>query len=313
MNLSWLTLRDLEYLVAVAEHLHFGKAAESCHVTQPALSTQIKKIEDHLQVPLFERNNRNVRITPAGEGVIRQARIVLEEASKIPQSLQAHSAPLSGTFRLGVIASLGPYLIPYLLRPLRKNFPRLELLLTEGLTDTLIAELRAGGLDAVLASPTFDSKGLKSENLFFEPFYLAVPKGHPLATRTPLKTADLNPEEMILLQDGHCLKDQILDLCSPARRGKARKFHATSLETLRHMVASGLGYSLFPFLSVTEDARLRGLLEYRVFPGGSVGRSVALYCRDRFTGTADIRELKQQILKSLPQSFRIRSTSTRSP
>lgn len=301
MNISSLTLRDLEYLVAVADRRHFGKAAESCHVSQPALSAQIRKIEDFLGVQLFERSNRNVVITPMGEQVARQARIVLEEAGKIAVMAQETSEPLSGSLKLGAIATLGPYLMPHLLGPLRKRFPKLELLMKEGLTDELIEDLRNGSLDAVLAAPTFNNEGLRSIPLFEEPFLLAAPKGHELASRPAIRPRDLNSEDMVLLEDGHCLRNQTIEVCPSNRRGKFREFQATSLETLRHLVAAGFGYSLMPSLAVEANSRMKNLIVYRSFSGKPVGRTIELVCRERFGRNNDIETLAAFIRESLPE------------
>ena len=301
MNISALTLRDLEYLVAVADRRHFGKAADACHVSQPALSAQIRKIEDFLGVQLFERSNRNVVITPIGEQVARQARVVLEEAGKIAELVQEISEPLSGALRLGAIATLGPYLMPHLLGPLRKQFPRLELLMKEGLTDELIEDLRNGMLDAVLAAPTFDTDGLRVIRLFEEPFLVAAPKNHAFASRSTVRPKDLNSEDMVLLEDGHCLRNQTVEVCPANRRGKFREFQATSLETLRHLVASGFGYSLMPRLAVDSNDRLKNLITYRPFEGKPVGRTILLVCRERFGRMNDIEALAQFIRENLPR------------
>src|SRR5215510_1828686 len=301
MNISSLTLRDLEYLVAVADRRHFGRAADACHVSQPALSAQIRKIEDFLGVQLFERSNRNVVITPIGEQVARQARVVLEEAGKIAVLAQESSQPLSGQLRLGAIATLGPYLMPHLLGPLRKRFPKLELLMKEGLTDELIEDLRNGALDAVLAAPTFDTDGLKVIRLFEEPFLVAAPKNHAFASKAAVRPRDLNSEDMVLLEDGHCLRNQTVEVCPSNRRGKFREFQATSLETLRHLVASGFGYSLMPRLAVDSNDRLKNLITYRPFEGKPVGRTIVLVCRERFGRMNDIAALSQFIRENLPK------------
>src|SRR5438093_918932 len=214
MSISWLTLRDLQYLVAVADNSHFGKAAAACHVSQPALSAQIRKIEDVLGVQLFERSNRRVAITPAGEAVANQARVVLEEAQKIGELTRSAGQPLSGSLRLGSIATIGPYLTPHLLPQLRKVYPKIELFLREGLTEQLLVELRSGRLDAVIASDTFTDAALRAIARFFEPFFLAVPRSHPLSKKDSVQRRDLHPEQMVLLEDGHCLRDQTLDLCA---------------------------------------------------------------------------------------------------
>ena len=299
-NTSWLSLRDLEYLISVAEHEHFGKAAEVCRVSQPALSTQIKKLEELLSVRLFERTNRKVTITPTGQSIVTQARIVLEEAAKIGKLAKINAAPLSGPLRLGSIATLGPYLMPYLLGPLRKAFPQMELLLKEGHTDGLIADLRAGSLDAVLASPTFNLDGIESLPLFSEPLLLAVPKGHALAVKKPLTLSDLKIGEMILLEDGNCLRDQTLDLCPPNRKGNIQQLHVASIETLRHLVATGAGYTLVPFLASHADSRLKNLMLYRTFEKNVAKRSIALFCRKRSSRLSEMEQLARFIIKNAP-------------
>jgi LysR family hydrogen peroxide-inducible transcriptional activator len=301
MNITWLTLRDLQYLVAVADHEHFGRAAAACNVSQPALSAQIRKIEDVLGVQLFERTNRRVTITPSGKAVSDQARVVLEEAAKIGGITRSAQEPLAGPLRLGAIATVGPYLLPHLLAPLRKRYPKLDLFLREGLTEQLLGELRTGQLDAVIASNTFVDPALRIIPLFFEPFVLAAPRTHKLATKQHLEPRDLNGEHMILLEDGHCLRDQTLNLCPTNRRGHIRQFHATSLETLRHLVATGSGYTLIPVLAVREEKTLKPLICYRQFEDKGVGREVILTCRNRFGRMADIEALANFIRDNLPR------------
>ncbi len=299
MNISWLTLRDLQYMVSVADHQHFGKAAAACHVSQPALSAQIRKIEDVLGVQIFERSNRRVAITLEGRAIAEQARVVLEEAFKIGEMTGSVRAPLSGPLRLGAIATLGPYLMPHLLGPLRKKYPKLDLFLREGLTDQLVAELKAGQLDAVIASDTFKDTSLRTLPLFFENFILAAPRSHPLASRQRVSRRDLSAEQMILLEDGHCLRDQTLNLCPSNRRGNVRQFLATSLETLKHLVATGMGYTLIPELAVPRDGQLKSLIRYRPFDDGSVGRNIILVCRNRFGRMADVDALAEFIRKQM--------------
>jgi LysR family hydrogen peroxide-inducible transcriptional activator len=304
MNISWLTLRDLQYLIAVADPEHFGRAAAACNVSQPALSAQIRKIEDVLGVQLFERTNRRVTITASGKAVADQARIVLEEAAKISGITRSAQEPLTGPLRLGAIATVGPYLLPHLLAPLRKACPKLELFLREGLTEQLLGELRTGQLDAVIASNTFVDPTLRVIPLFFEPFVLVAPCGHKLATKDHIDRRDLNGERMVLLEDGHCLRDQTLDLCPSNRRGHIRQFQATSLETLRHLVATGFGYTLVPTLAVSDEKMLRSLICYRRFEDKRVGRDVILACRNRFGRMADIDALANFIRDNLPRDTR---------
>jgi LysR family transcriptional regulator, hydrogen peroxide-inducible genes activator len=312
MNIAGLTLRDLQYVVAVADHRHFGKAARACHVSQPALSGQIKKIEQYLGVTLFERKMRrpaqaaatrlgSITVTEVGEAVVQQARVVLEEAEKIVTAAKSARAPLAGRLRLGAIATLGPYLMPYLLGPLRKHFPKLELNLTEGLTDDLLDELRAGRLDAVLAAQTFDPDGLYVARLFEEPFLLTAPKNHPLLDKEPVKVSDLRASEMVLLEDGHCLRDQTIAVCPPNRRGHIKEMHVASLETLRHLVASGAGYTLIPLLAVSDDPRLKDLIRYRRLEGKNTARTIVLACRERFPRRHEIELLAEFIRTHIPR------------
>ena len=299
MDLSWLTIRDLEYVASVAQHLHFRKAAEACRVSQPALSTQIKKVEDQLGVMIFERTNRRVQLTPRGQILVKQVSKILEEVQLLGNLSKSDSAPLSGPFRLGVIATLGPYLMPYLLSPLRKKFPNLILHLKEGLTDSLLAQLRNGDLDAVLAADTFSEGSLKKLPLFHEPFLVTVPKGHELAQRKTLSPKDLEPERMILLEDGHCLTAQTLSICQRKKGSPREAFQATSLETLRHMVASGSGYTLIPALAATSDPKLTSLIEYLEFKS-PVGRKIILVYRDSYPNKDDCETLADFIIHHLP-------------
>jgi LysR family transcriptional regulator, hydrogen peroxide-inducible genes activator len=292
MNVSSITIRDLEYLTAVARHLHFGKAAAACHVTQPALSAQIRKLEDQLGFQIFERTNRKVALTERGQKVITQAHIVLEEAQKLIAISQAEGIKeLEGTLRIGAIASVGPYYIPFVLPLLKKKYPKLQVLVQEGLTEDLLADLKDGNLDLVIAARTFDESGLQVFPLFDEPFLLAVPKEHPLSKKEPLKTTDLVGKEMVLLEDGHCLRDQALQICPPNRRGNIRQFHAMSLETLRQLVAAGMGYTLMPKLAVPDKDTMKGLLKYRPFKNDSIGRTIVLVCRERFARLAETQTL----------------------
>jgi LysR family hydrogen peroxide-inducible transcriptional activator len=291
MNTSWLTLRDLEYIVAVAQYLHFGKAADACNVSQPALSAQVKKMEQRLGFTIFERTNRRVSVTEQGKRVIEQAKIVVEEAGKIAAlaSRETADGKMRGTLRLGAIATLGPYYIPSFLPQIKKAYPELQLIFREGLTEELLSELRSGELDAVLAARTFNESGLRVFSLFREPFLLAAPKNHPLSKKAKFSPRDLRSEEMVLLEDGHCLRDQTLQLCPPNRRGNVRQLHVTSLETLRHLVGAGLGYTLMPQLAA--GSQMKGLLQYRKFEEGDIGREIVLACRDRYPRIRDVEKL----------------------
>lgn len=277
MSLAGLSLRDLEYLVAVADHHHFGRAASACAVSQPALSGQVRKIEELLHVTVFERDRRRVMLTGKGELVVRQARRVLHEARRLVELAHGWDEPLAGPLSLGAIATLGPYLFPHMLRPLRQRFARIELVLSEARTAELLDALDAGELDAALLSLPIRRQGLTVEPLFFEPFLLIHPPDLPLAALRPLTVDGLATERLLLLEEGHCLREQALSLCGTLAAGERR--HATGLETLRHMVAAGAGYSILPALAATPHPMLDGLVAYTPFDDPDAGRTIALAWR----------------------------------
>lgn len=245
-----MNLRDLKYLVALADHRHFGRAAEASFVSQPTLSTQIRKLEDELGVSLVERAPRRVMLTPIGTEIAERARKIVAEVEQLSEIARRSRDPEAGTVRLGVFPTLAPYLLPHVLPGIRLRYPRLELLLVEEKTDQILARLRDGRLDAgVLALPLHDDQ-LHVAPLFDEPFVLAVPRGHPLAGRASLAVGDLDDRHLLLLEEGHCLRDQALDVCRLAGADERDGFRATSLETLRQMVAAGVGITLLPVLAV---------------------------------------------------------------
>jgi LysR family hydrogen peroxide-inducible transcriptional activator len=258
-----MNFRDLQYLVALADHRHFGRAAEACFVSQPTLSTQLKKLEAELGVELIERRPRNVLLTDAGERVVERARVILEEAANIQGiASQAHD-PESGSVRMGLFPTLAPYLLPHVVHRLHERFPRLELLLVEEKTEIILQQLADGQLDAgVMALPVHDDR-LCRQFLFSEDFVLAVPAEHHLArSDQPIELPALATEHVLLLEEGHCLRDQALDVCRLAGLTERKGFRATSLETLRQMVAAGVGITLLPKLAVqppvptSDDIRL---------------------------------------------------------
>jgi LysR family transcriptional regulator, hydrogen peroxide-inducible genes activator len=294
MNISSISLRDLEYVVSAGTLLHFGRAAQACHVSQPALSLQIRKIEDQLGVALFERTGRKVLLTPIGERVVAQARNVLHEATKIFEVCSSEQAPFREPFRIASIATLGPYLLPIVLGPLVKKYPAGKFLFSEGLTEPLLESLKKGETDVVLLADTFDKSQVEWIPLFFEPFYLAVAKGHELATKKPLVSKDLHSEHMVLLEDGHCLVDQALAICSRGKSRGRQPFHATSMETLRHLVASGMGYTLFPALASEGKGNLKEMIAYRPF-SHPVGRKIGLAYRKGFSRAMEAESLAKLI------------------
>ncbi|WP_442683528.1 LysR substrate-binding domain-containing protein [Stenotrophomonas sp. JC08] len=245
-----MNLRDLKYLVALAEHKHFGRAAAACFVSQPTLSTQIRKLEEELGVPLVERAPRKVMLTPAGREAAARARRIVAEAEQLKEAARRSRDPEAGTVRLGIFPTLGPYLLPHVIPQIRERFPQLELLLVEEKSDVLLTQLRHGQLDAALLALPVNDDQLHCEFLFEEPFVLAAPEGHPLTAHRSLSLDDLSEQRLLLLQDGHCLRDQALDVCHLAGALEKSEFQATSLETLRQMVAANVGVTLLPMLAV---------------------------------------------------------------
>lgn len=243
-----LSLRALGYLVALAETRHFGKAAELCFVSQPTLSAQIKKMEEQLAVQLVERG-QSVRLTEVGERIVERARRIIADARDIEEMARTVQDPLCGELRLGLIPTVGPYLLPHIAAPLRTRFPRLKLLLLEHQTQRLVELLKDGELDMAILALPLPTERLATRTLYAERFQVALPDGHPLAKRKRFGLDDLDGETLLLLEDGHCLRDQALEACSLARVREAPDFRATSLETLRQMVASGIGITLLPNLA----------------------------------------------------------------
>jgi len=255
-----MTLRDLEYLVALAETRHFGRAAERCHVSQPTLSAQVRKLEDSLGFTLVERRPRKVALTVAGEAVVERARRMLRDAEDIQALGRASQDPLAGRLRVGFIPTLGPYLLPRVAPRIARALPKLQLMLYEYQTAALVERTVRGEIDlAILALPA-DTKGLVTRSLFAEAFLVAMPEHHRLTAKKRVKASDLSGEKLLLLEEGHCLRDQALEVC--ARAGtEEQDFRATSLETLRQMVAAGLGLTLLPRLAAEGPfASARGLV-----------------------------------------------------
>lgn len=305
MTVRNLGFRDLQYVIAVAECRSFSRAAMACAITQPALSERIKRIETTLGVELFERSKRAFRVTPVGERLVLKARQLLDDATSIDEIVSSGREPLTGPFRVGIIATLGPYLMPLFLPRLRKKFPTLELTLHEGLTESLLETLQAGSLDVVIAAAPINESGLQQRALFYEPFVLAIPVEHEMAKRKIINARDLSGDEMVLLQDGHCLSGQALDVCPAKQRQNRNRLHATSLETLRHMVASGAGYTLLPFLAVGSKPPLTKLIQYRTLGGKQqYGRNIVMTWRHSFNRETDISLLAETITSSLPVELR---------
>ena len=297
-----MNFRDLRYLVALADHKHFGRAATASFVSQPTLSTQIKKLEEELGVSLVERAPRRVMLTPIGREIADRARKVIAEVEQMGEIARRSQDPEAGTVRLGIFPTLAPYLLPHVLPAVRKRFPRLELLLVEEKTDQILARLRDGRLDAgVLALPVHDEQ-LQVEALFDEPFVLAVPQQHALAQRGSLKLRDLDHQHLLLLEEGHCLRDQALDVCHMAGADERDGFRATSLETLRQMVAAGVGITLLPVLAVQPPVPVSGDIQLLPFQGDAPHRRIAMVWR-RSSAMAEFLQQLAGELRRLPQAL----------
>lgn len=300
MDLSAITLTALRYVVAVADSGHFGRAANECHVSQPTLSTQIKKLEEQLGVSLFERTSKRVRLTAAGERIVERARAIFEEVRAIGDVARGQREPLAGTFRLGVIPTLGPYLLPWLLPPLQAAFSGLRLVLQEGITATLLDDVVGHRLDAALVALPVAAPGMASEALFDEPFFVLMAAADPLAARRHLRQADLRGKHVLLLTEGHCLRDQALEICGRGRTLHDDAFRATSLETLRHMVAAGLGCTLLPALAVRGSRPIAETTVARPFQRPVPHRTIGLVWRRSFPHTAAVQALGAFVRTHLP-------------
>jgi len=257
-----MTLTELKYIVAVAREKHFGRAAEACFVSQPTLSVGIKNLEEELQVKLFERNANEVTVTPLGVEIVRQAQSVLEQAASIKELAKRGKDPLSGPLRLGVIYTIAPYLLPELVRHSIDMSPQMPLMLQENFTVKLLEMLRTGEIDCAIMAEPFPDAGLAVAPLYDEPFMAALPSSHPLAQRDSISATELKAETMLLLGNGHCFRDHVLEVCPEFARfssdteGIRKSFEGSSLETIKHMVAAGMGVTLVPRLSVPKDALL---------------------------------------------------------
>jgi LysR family hydrogen peroxide-inducible transcriptional activator len=294
-----MTLTELRYVVAVAREKHFGRAAEACFVSQPTLSVAIKKLEDELDVRIFERGGSEVSITPLGEAIVRQAQAVIEQAAAIKEIAQRGKDPLAGPLRLGIIYTIGPYLLPELVRHAIDKTPQMPLILQENFTFKLLEMLRTGDLDCAIMAEPFPDTGLALAPLYDEPFMIAVPKKHPLARRKQVSSAELKQETMLLLGTGHCFRDHVLEVCPEYARfsedaeGIRKSFEGSSLETIKHMVASGMGITVVPQLSVPREAQPH--VKYVAFEPPVPSRRVVLAWRRSFTRYEAIAALRNAV------------------
>ncbi|MES2714606.1 MAG: LysR substrate-binding domain-containing protein [Pseudomonadota bacterium] len=299
-----MTLTELRYIVAVARERHFGRAAEACFVSQPTLSVAIKKLEEELDLKLFERGASEVSVTPLGEAIVRQAQSVLEQAAAIKEIAKRGKDPLSGPLRLGIIYTIGPYLLPELVRHAIDMTPQMPLMLQENFTVKLLDMLRTGELDCAIMAEPFPDTGLATAALYDEPFLVAVPASHALARRRSIGSAELKQETMLLLGTGHCFRDQVLEVCPEFARfssdaeGIRKSFEGSSLETIRYMVAAGMGITVVPQLSVRTWDRSEGpnqQVVYLPFDAPVPTRRVVLAWRRSFTRYEAIAALRNAV------------------
>ena len=296
-----MTLTELKYIVAVARERHFGRAAEACFVSQPTLSVAIRKLEDELGVTLFERGGTEVGVTAIGQRIVTQAQKVLEESASIKEIARQGHDPLAGPLRVGVIHTIGPYLLPRLVPTQIARTPQMPLLLQENFTLRLVELLRQGEIDCAIMALPLPEAGLITQPLYDEQFVVAVPRDHEWADRESVSSEDLKQQTMLLLGTGHCFRDQVLEVCpelsrfSAASDGIQRTFEGSSLETIRHMVAAGIGVTVLPVTAIPENPQPKTLIRYLPFKGRAPERRVVLAWRRSFPRLAAIEALAQSV------------------
>ncbi|MDO5687229.1 MAG: hydrogen peroxide-inducible genes activator [Neisseria sp.] len=296
-----MTLTELRYIVAVSQERHFGRAAARCHVSQPTLSIAVKKLEEELGVILFDRSSSEVMITDAGKRITEQAQRVLDEAEQVRYLANQEQDELDGPFKLGLIFTVAPYLLPKLILSLSAIAPKMPLRLEENYTSVLTDALKKGELDAIVAAEPFNEAGLETFPLYEEPFFVIVPKGHHLEGRDAITTKQLAKEEVLLLTEGNCMRDNILDNCRELAsrqkvRGLTNTLQGSSINTIRHMVASGLGISVLPATSLTENDHL--LFSIIPFKPPIPTRRVVLVSRRHFVRPQALETIREAIMAS---------------
>lgn len=303
-----MTLTELKYIVALARERHFGRAAEKCFVSQPTLSVAVKKLEDELGAILFERGQNDVRPTPVGEQIVAQAERVLAEASRVKELAEAAGDPLAGPLRIGAIYTIGPYLLPKLVPLVKERAPKMPLIIEEGFTARLLESLKRGDLDvAVLALP-IEEPGLVAQPVYDEAFRVLVPVGHPWGKQKAIEPAHLLDEPLLMLGRGNCFRDQVLDLCTQAGHGGPQVLEGSSLETIRHMVASGVGITVMPATAVDGIPKTDPLLRARPFVEPTPTRRVGLVWRASFPRHQAIDLVRKALLDCrLPGTSPIRT------
>jgi LysR family hydrogen peroxide-inducible transcriptional activator len=297
-----MTLTEFRYIVAVARERHFGRAAEACFVSQPTLSVAIKKLEDELSVQIFERSGAELTITDLGQKIVHQAQKVLEEAQVIKHLAQHGQDPLSGPVRLGAIYTIAPYLLPKLISKSREVLPKMPLYLQENFTVRLLELLKQGDIDAAILAEPFSESGLDVVPLYDESLVVAVPVGHPWETTPLIQHADLQSQATLLLGQGHCFRDHVLDICPDMQRSQRNEdlsgFEGSSLETIRQMVAGGIGVSVFPVTSINDQTNPNSLIKYVPFAEPIPKRRVVLVWRKSYARSAAMHALAEAIKTS---------------
>lgn len=300
-----MNLRDLRYIIAVADTRHFGKAAERCFVSQPTLSGQIKKLEEELGVAIFERTNRSVVITPVGADIVVHARKMMEQADAIDQLARTHQDPLAGPLRIGAIPTLSPYLMPLILLPMKKSLPRTRLVLSEELTDNLLERLRSHEIDAALLATPVEDADLEALPLFDEPFWIAYSRNHPFYEKEKIVLRDLGSANLLLLAEGHCLAEQAMEVCRIRERqtqGEMADLRASSLETLIQLVGAGYGITLVPALAMRGSWTSGSGVVAQPLAMADAARRVSLVFRQSFPRRAALQAFADLILDNLPNT-----------
>jgi LysR family hydrogen peroxide-inducible transcriptional activator len=297
-----MNFRSLQYFVKLAELRHFSKAADACFVSQPTLSTQIRKLEEELGVSLVERAPRKVMLTPIGEDIAHRARYLLRDIEHIKDAARRSIDPQTGSIKLGIFPTLAPYLLPHVIPVIRRRYPELKMQLAEEKTDDILSMLDQGRLDAGLLALPVEAHGMEVELLFEEPFVTAMPSTHPLCAKQSIELQDLAGEELLLLEEGHCLRQHALEVCELAGAHERLDFHATSMETLRQMVAANAGLTLLPVLSVKPPIPSTENITLRPFKSPAPYRTIALVWRSSSPLGGFLRKLAKS-LKVKPASL----------
>ena len=300
-----MNLRDLEYLAAVGEYKHFRKAAEKCYVSQPTLSGQLKKLEDHIGAQLVERTTRNVFLTPIGEEIVKISRRILADAASIENMVSTYTDPMSGTLNVGLIPTIAPYLLPLIVQPITQ----LEIILQEVQTEVMLKKLSEGTLDAGILAVPLEMRGLEEIILYTEPFYVAANNQHPFASKLSIKIEDLQDETLLLLEEGHCLRGQVMDVCSQTMTKERKNFQGTSLETIRHMVSTGIGITLIPQTAIDYNNLIQNAsIKYIPFKNPAPARRVGLLFRKTSNRKVCFKKLAASIQSIIQKEFLLEET-----